>query len=144
MPYYRIYNRTSGVDFGIYGAEDKRGAKNQLAQELGYESYPEYKSSDTASDAKTGSGEIVVKEVELVGIFDPSISAGIQEAASEAPIVGHPDMVELVTDNGKLGDERVVVYEIGHQRVASTAGALIWEKSDPCEYDDLMTDEGLE
>ena len=46
-------------------------------------------------------------------------------------------------DNGKNGDARVTVYQLGDMRVADTNGDPIWEESDHAAFAELLETEGI-
>lgn len=41
MRYYKIYNRTIGLDLGVFEAADEMAALDALAREAGYRDYAE-------------------------------------------------------------------------------------------------------
>ena len=56
------------------------------------------------------------------------------------------DGIETVThlgDNGKTGDARVTVYQLGDVRVADTNGDPVWEESDHAAFNELLESEGI-
>lgn len=50
---------------------------------------------------------------------------------------------EFLGDNGKSGDERVVIYRLGSIRVAETNGDPVWETVNPDLFEDLLQSEGI-
>jgi hypothetical protein len=46
-------------------------------------------------------------------------------------------------DNGKNGDARVTVYQLGDMRVADTNGDPIWEEQDHAAFAELLETEGI-
>lgn len=65
-----------------------------------------------------------------VGIRIEAQTAGIRE-------------IELLATNGKAGDARIEVYQVGPVRVASTNGDPVWEKANPQEFAELLEAEGM-
>ena len=45
--------------------------------------------------------------------------------------------------NGKNGDAIVLVYNVDGALVALTNGDPVWQDSDPCGFEDLLNDEGI-
>lgn len=56
------------------------------------------------------------------------------EGIETATLLGH---------NGKLGDARVTVYQLGDVRVADTNADPVWEESDHAAFADLLESEGI-
>jgi len=46
-------------------------------------------------------------------------------------------------DNGKNGDARVTVYQLGDVRVADTNGDPVWEEQDEAAFAELLETEGI-
>lgn len=67
-------------------------------------------------------------------------SIGIRLAAEEAGIAE----VEILADNGKTGDERITIYEVGPVMVADTNGDPVWREQDEAAWQELMESEGIE
>ena len=76
---------------------------------------------------------------EIINI-DGLNSAGIVSEARKAGI----STVTKLGDNGKFGDARVTVYQLGGVRVANTNGDPIWEESDSATFAKLLEDEGID
>ena len=49
--------------------------------------------------------------------------------------------IEFIGENGKSGDERVVIYRIGSVRVAETNGDPVWETVNPDLFEELLQSE---
>ena len=62
--------------------------------------------------------------------------------AVEARKVGLHTVTKL-GDNGKSGDARVTIYQLGEVRVADTNGDPVWEESDPSGFLELLDAEGI-
>ena len=75
---------------------------------------------------------------EIISIEDIN-SIGIAVEARKAGIT----TVTLLGDNGKSGDARVTVYQLGDVRVADTNGDPIWEESDHAAFAELLESEGI-
>jgi hypothetical protein len=54
------------------------------------------------------------------------------------------ESVEIVGDNGKTGDARVTVYEIGAGYVAETNGEPVFSEGDESAFAALMEEEGID
>lgn len=66
-------------------------------------------------------------------------SIGIAVEARKAGIT----TVTKLGDNGKSGDARVTVYQLGDVRVADTNGDPVWEESDHAAFAELLESEGI-
>lgn len=66
-------------------------------------------------------------------------SAGIVAEARKACI----STVTKLGDNGKSGDARVTIYQLGDVRVADTNGDPVWEESDSATFAELLESEGI-
>ncbi len=66
-------------------------------------------------------------------------SAGIAAEARKAGI----STVTKLGDNGKTGDAKVTIYQLGDVRVADTNGDPIWEESDNATFAELLESEGI-
>ena len=66
-------------------------------------------------------------------------SGGIAREARKAGIT----TITQLGDNGKFGDARVTVYQLGVVRVANTNGDPIWEESDHAAFAELLDSEGI-
>ena len=66
-------------------------------------------------------------------------SAGIVAEARKAGI----STVTKLGDNGKSGDARVTIYQLGDVRVADTNGDPVWEESDSATFAELLESEGI-
>jgi hypothetical protein len=66
-------------------------------------------------------------------------SIGIALEARKADIT----TIIKLGDNGKLGDARVTVYQLGDVRVADTNGDPVWEESDHAAFAELIESEGI-
>lgn len=66
-------------------------------------------------------------------------SIGIEVEARKAGIA----TVTFLGRNGKSGDERVVIYQLGDVRVADTNGDPVWEESDRAAFAALLKSEGI-
>lgn len=86
-----------------------------------------------ARDAKTKK-----MKSEIIDINDLN-SAGIVAEARKAGI----STVTKLGDNGKSGDARVTVYQLGDVRVADTNGDPVWEESDSATFAELLESEGI-
>jgi hypothetical protein len=86
-----------------------------------------------ARDAKTKK-----MNSEIIDINDLN-SAGIVAEARKAGI----STVTKLGDNGKSGDARVTVYQLGDVRVADTNGDPVWEESDSATFAELLESEGI-
>ena len=75
---------------------------------------------------------------EIISIEDIN-SIGIAVEARKAGIT----TVTLLGYNGKSGDARVTVYQLGDVRVADTNGDPIWEESDHAAFAELLESEGI-
>ena len=53
------------------------------------------------------------------------------------------DRAERLGDNGKTGDQLVIVWRVRGVRVASTNGDPVWEESDLAEFAELLESEGI-
>ena len=62
--------------------------------------------------------------------------------AVEARKAGITAIIKL-GDNGKNGDARVTVYQLGDVRVADTNGDPVWEESDHAVFAELIESEGI-
>lgn len=60
-------------------------------------------------------------------------------AAEMAP----SDRAERLGDNGKAGDQLVIVWRVRGVRVASTNGDPVWEENDTAEFAELLESEGI-
>ena len=67
-------------------------------------------------------------------------SIGIAVEAREAGV----STVTRLGDNGKTGDARVTIYQLGDVRVADTNGDPVWEESDHAAFADLLESEGID
>lgn len=52
--------------------------------------------------------------------------------------------IEMIGDNGKLGDQRIEIYQVGAVRVANTNGDPIWEEQDFVAFAELLESEGIQ
>ena len=75
---------------------------------------------------------------EIISI-DNINSAGIRAEARKAGI----STVTKLGDNGKFGDARVTIYQLGDVRVADTNGDPVWEESDNATFAELLESEGI-
>ena len=66
-------------------------------------------------------------------------SIGIAHEARKAGIT----TVTLLGDNGKTGDARITVYQLGDVRVADTNGDPVWEEQCQATFADLLESEGI-
>ena len=66
-------------------------------------------------------------------------SIGIAHEARKAGIT----TVTLLGDNGKSGDARVAVFQLGEVRVAETNGDPVWEEQCRATFADLLESEGI-
>ena len=66
-------------------------------------------------------------------------SAGIAAEARKAGIY----TVTKLGDNGKTGDARVTIYQLGDVRVADTNGDPVWEESNSATFAELLESEGI-
>jgi len=71
-------------------------------------------------------------------------SVGIAVEARKAGIA----TATKLGDNGKSGDARVTVYQLGDKnwrgvRVADTNGDPVWEEADPAAFSELIASEGI-
>ena len=66
-------------------------------------------------------------------------SAGIVAEARKAGI----STVTKLGTNGKTGDARVTIYQLGDVRVADTNGDPVWEESDSATFAELLESEGI-
>jgi len=66
-------------------------------------------------------------------------SAGIVAEARKAGI----STVTKLGGNGKSGDARVTIYQLGDVRVADTNGDPVWEESDSATFAELLESEGI-
>ena len=66
-------------------------------------------------------------------------SAGIVAEARRAGL----STVTKLGDNGKSGDARVTIYQLGDVRVADTNGDPVWEESDSATFAELLESEGI-
>ncbi len=80
--------------------------------------------------AHTMKNEISIADINSGGIAHESRKAGITSAT-------------LLGDNGKSGDARVTVYQIGDVRVANTNGDPVWEESDHAAFVEFLESEGI-
>ena len=76
------------------------------------------------------SNKISIDDINSCGIAYEARKAGI----TSATLLGH---------NGKSGDARVTVYQIGNVQVAETNGDPIWEESDHAAFAELIESEGI-
>lgn len=67
-------------------------------------------------------------------------SGGIAYEARKAGIT----TAILLGDNGKSGDARVTIYQIGEVRVANTNGDPVWEEQCRATFADLLESEGID
>ena len=74
--------------------------------------------------------EISIADINSIGIAVEARKAGITT-------------VTKLGDNGKSGDARVTVYQLGDVRVADTNGDPIWEESDLAAFAELLESEGI-
>lgn len=75
---------------------------------------------------------------DIISINDIN-SAGIAIEARKAGI----STVTKLADNGKSGDARVTIYQLGDVRVADTNGDPVWEESDSQTFAELLESEGI-
>jgi len=71
--------------------------------------------------------------------IDQINSIGIAIAARESGITS----ATVLGTNGKSGDARITVYQIGDVRVADTNGDPVWEESDRAAFAELLDCEGI-
>ncbi len=71
--------------------------------------------------------------------IDDINSCGI---AIEARAAGINLITELAT-NGKSGDAKITIYQVGDVRVADTNGDPIWEEQDRAAFAELLDTEGI-
>ena len=71
--------------------------------------------------------------------IDDINSAGIAAEARKAGI----STVTKLGDNGKSGDAKVTIYQLGDVRVADTNGDPVWEESDSATFAELVESEGI-
>jgi len=76
------------------------------------------------------SNEISIADINSVGIAYEARQAGITS-------------VTLLGDNGKSGDARVTVYQLGDVRVAETNGDPVWEEQCRVTFAELLESEGI-
>jgi hypothetical protein len=50
----------------------------------------------------------------------------------------YPDTDAHLLACSGTGNDRVIIYQIGYDRVAETNGDPVWEESDPCGFADLL------
>ena len=62
--------------------------------------------------------------------------------AVEARKAGITTVIKLGS-NGKSGDARVTIYQLGDVRVAATNGDPVWEESDLASFAELLESEGI-
>jgi len=67
-------------------------------------------------------------------------SIGIRVEARNAGITE----IDVLGDNGKNGDARVTIYEVGGVRVADTNGDSVWEEEDEAVFAELLEEEEIE
>lgn len=75
---------------------------------------------------------------EIINVEDIN-SIGIAVEAHKAGI----STVTKLGDNGKSGDARVTVYQLGDVLVADTNGDPVWEESDSAAFAELLESEGI-
>ena len=63
--------------------------------------------------------------------------------AIEARAAGVTTVTQL-GNNGKTGDARVTIYELGAVRVADTNGDPVWEEADRAAFAELLDTEGID
>ena len=73
---------------------------------------------------------ISIENLNSIGIAVEARKAGITTATK-------------LGDNGKSGDARVTIYQLGDVRVADTNGDPVWEESDHAAFAGLMESEGI-
>ena len=71
--------------------------------------------------------------------IDDINSGGIAYEARKAGITS----VTKLGDNGKSGDARVTIYQLGDVRVASTNGDPVWEEQCLATFAELLESEGI-
>ena len=76
------------------------------------------------------SNEISIEDINSIGIAVEAREAGITT-------------VTKLGDNGKTGDARVTVYQLGDVRVADTNGDPVWEEACRATFADLLESEGI-
>ena len=74
--------------------------------------------------------KIRIEDINSIGIAVEARKAGITT-------------VTKFGDNGKSGDARVTVYQLGDVRVAATNGDPIWEEADRAAFAELIESEGI-
>jgi hypothetical protein len=74
---------------------------------------------------------INIEDINSIGIAVEARSAGITT-------------VTKLGDNGKTGDARVTIYQLGDVRVADTNGDPVWEEADHAAFAELLDTEGIE
>ena len=87
---------------------------------------------------KLNAGNPAGVKFEIISI-DNINSAGIRAEARKAGI----STVTKLGDNGKFGDARVTIYQLGDVRVADTNGDPVWEESDNATFAELLESEGI-
>ena len=75
---------------------------------------------------------------EIINVEDIK-SIGIAAEARKAGIA----TVTKLGGNGKTGDARVTIYQLGDVRVADTNGDPVWEESDHATFAELLESEGI-
>jgi len=78
----------------------------------------------------TTSNEISIDDINSAGIAREARKAGITTATK-------------LGDNGKSGDRRVTIYQLGEVRVADTNGDPIWEEQDHSAFAELLETEKI-
>ena len=81
-------------------------------------------------NTKMTSNEISIADINSGGIAREARKAGITT-------------ITQLGDNGKSGDARVTVYQLGDVRVANTNGDPVWEESDHAAFAELLESEGI-
>jgi hypothetical protein len=76
------------------------------------------------------SNQISIDDINSGGIACEARKAGITTAI-------------LLGDNGKSGDARVTIYQIGEVRVANTNGDPVWEEQCRVTFAELLESEGI-
>ena len=79
-----------------------------------------------------------VTSSEILSIDDIN-SAGIRAEARKAGIT----TVTKLGTNGKTGDAKVTIYQLGDVRVADTNGDPVWEESHSATFAELIESEGI-
>ena len=74
---------------------------------------------------------ISIEDINSIGIAVEARKAGITT-------------VTKLGDNGKTGDARVTIYQLGDVRVADTNGDPVWEEQCRATFADFLESEGID